>query len=441
MNEVAIDAIPEPAESTALLDPKTYFAPAMDVKAAIARQQQFNQLVAEMLIPAKVTRDGNYEKVDMNGADYGQLPGSKTRMLYQPGAEKLALFFGLSVSCSCIEKIEDWENGFFFYKFKAVASYKGQQIRDAIRSCHTKEKKYRWVWVETVKPSEAEQEQMKAEGLGRNTQVWKNNKKVWVWQEQRPNPDPYSLQLVVEAMAQKRAKVAVVKEALAATGYFSTEIDLEDLRESFSEEEEPGPLRMQKEAARNVPPFSKEQKEKIRKQIAEAEAMPESPVVYVDEETAKAIESLWPKYGALDKSGAVKPLATFISGRTEGQTSDVRKISAESGAKLLDFLQKAALAAQHPEPAKAEPGAGLKQWACGSALALSILQATEQFESTLDPAKFSTPESRQNVWRSEFADKFGEISRKALTAEQAQDWLGFLNDWIKTAAMKAKAAA
>lgn len=416
MNEVAIDAIPEPAESTALLDPKTYFAPAMDVKAAIARQQQFNQLVAEMLIPAKVTRDGNYEKVDMNGADYGQLPGSKTRMLYQPGAEKLALFFGLSVSCSCIEKIEDWENGFFFYKFKAVASYKGQQIRDAIRSCHTKEKKYRWVWVETVKPSEAEQEQMKAEGLGRNTQVWKNNKKVWVWQEQRPNPDPYSLQLVVEAMAQKRAKVAVVKEALAATGYFSTEIDLEDLRESFSEHEEEEP--------KNITP----------------KATP-APVVLVDEETAAAIEKLWPNYGALDKSGAVKPLATFINGRTEGQTSDVRKISAESGAKLLDFLQKAALAAQHPEPAKAEPGAGLKQWACGSALALSILQATEQFESTLDPAKFSTPESRQNVWRSEFADKFGEISRKALTAEQAQDWLGFLNDWIKTAAMKAKAAA
>lgn len=416
MNDVIIDAIPEPAESTALLDPKTYFAPAMDVKAAIARQQQFDQLVAGMLIPAKVVRDGNYEKVDMNGADYGQLPGSKTRMLYQPGAEKLALFFGLSVTCSCIEKIEDWDNGFFFYKFKAVASYKGQQIRDAIRSCHTKEKKYRWVWVETVKPSEAEQEQMKAEGLGRNTQVWKNNKKVWVWQEQRPNPDPYSLQLVVEAMAQKRAKVAVVKEALAATGYFSTEIDLEDLRESFSEHEEEEP--------KNITPKA-----------------PPAPVVLVDEETAAAIEKLWPNYGALDKSGAVKPLATFINGRTEGQTSDVRKISAESGAKLLDFLQKAALAAQHPEPAKAEPGAGLKQWACGSALALSILQATEQFESTLDPAKFSTPESRQNVWRSEFADKFGEISRKALTAEQAQDWLGFLNDWIKTAAMKAKAAA
>jgi len=91
--------------------------------------------------------------------------------------------------------------------------------------------------------------------------------------------------------------------------------------------------------------------------------------------------------------------------------------------------------------AKAEPGAGLKQWACGAAVAMELLKATERMEASLDPVKFTTPEARKNVWRSEFVEKFGDISRKTLTAKQAADWIALLNECAALNERKAKTPA
>lgn len=226
-------------QSQALINPAEYFKPQISVQEAIARQQQLAELVSKMLVPSTTDKWGN---VNMDGADYGVIPGTRNRTLFQPGAEKLALFFGLTVTAYCVEKTEDWQAGFFRYTFKATASYKGQVIREVTRTCHTREKKYAWIWVERPAPDKAEQAEMIETQCGRWGSKWENRQKISVWQERRPNPDPFSLQFVVEAMAQKRAKVAVVKEALAATGYFSTEIDFEDFA-SESKEPEPAQTR------------------------------------------------------------------------------------------------------------------------------------------------------------------------------------------------------
>lgn len=218
------------------INPAEYFKPQISVQEAIARQQQLAELVSKLLIPSTVDQWGN---VKMDGADYGTIPGTKNRCLFQPGAEKLALFFGLTVTAYCVEKQEDWEGGFFRYTFKATASYKGQTIREVTRTCHTREKKYAWKWVtRAVPPDKATQQEMLESETGKWGSVWENRKKITVWQERRPNPDPFSLQFVVEAMAQKRAKVAVVKEALAATGYFATEVDFEDMQAEAQPEPE-----------------------------------------------------------------------------------------------------------------------------------------------------------------------------------------------------------
>lgn len=208
---------------------EVYMAPALTVEAAVERQVQLQRIVGKLLIPCT-------DMKNFDGADYGVLPGTSTRTLFQPGAEKLALFFGLQVDLSRQQATEDWENGFFFYRYKATVRYKGQEVCNIDRSCHTREDKYAWVWVETAKPPKDLEEQMKADKVGRNRQVWKNRQQVWVWQERRPNPDTYSLQFVVEAMAQKRAYVAAVKKALGATGFFSKEIDAEVFREEIPEE-------------------------------------------------------------------------------------------------------------------------------------------------------------------------------------------------------------
>lgn len=221
----------ELAESVALA-PDVYLAPAVTVAAAIERFQLFEQLVSKLLIPST-----GYD--DFQGADYGIIPGTKNRSLFQPGAEKLALFFGLQVFTHCAEKQEDWEKGFFRYTYRATVKRNGMEIVSVDRTCHTREDKYAWIWVEAKKPGDPDDEaEMKAMGTGRNREVWKSGRKVWAWQERRPNPDPFSLQFVVEAMAQKRAYVAAVKKALAATGFFSTELDApEDRRENRPVEE------------------------------------------------------------------------------------------------------------------------------------------------------------------------------------------------------------
>lgn len=214
---------------------QTYLAPALDARQAVARYKLFTELVSELLVPMDPRKEGK----DFSGADYGVIPGTKNRCLFQPGAEKLALFFGLQVSVHCEARNEDWQSGFFFYRYRATVKRGGQHIVDVERSCHTREEKYAYVWVEATKPDKSREAEMKTAKTGRNIKLWKNGRQDWVWQERRPNPDPFSLQFVVEAMAQKRAYVAAVKKALAATGYFATEADFPDEVDDTSE---PAPM-------------------------------------------------------------------------------------------------------------------------------------------------------------------------------------------------------
>lgn len=87
--------------------------------------------------------------------------------------------------------------------------------------------------------------------------------------------------------------------------------------------------------------------------------------------------------------------------------------------------------------AKAEPGAGLKQWTCGAALALKVIEATARLEST-----GVTPDQ----WREELRNTFWETSgtsrsRKELTPEQAEQWAGLLIQWAELNEKKAAKAA
>ncbi|HMV49136.1 MAG TPA: hypothetical protein PKD31_15370 [Blastocatellia bacterium] len=264
MESTALERIEQPSIA---LRPEIYLAPPMSVQAAVERMQQFQELVSKLLIPMDPARDGK----DFAGADYGILPGTKNRSLFQPGAEKLAMFFGLEVNVYCRSKTEEWGTpqspgqAFFKYEFEAIAKYNGHTICNVIRSCSTREPKYAWLWVSTrktpaddevmemeqieagrwvtdwktmdFKPRRQEADRIKAEGRGRWRKV--GDEFVWqektsrVWQEKRPNPDPAGLQFVVEAMAQKRAYVAAVKKALAATGYFASDIDRDDVRDNL----------------------------------------------------------------------------------------------------------------------------------------------------------------------------------------------------------------
>lgn len=74
--------------------------------------------------------------------DYGQtFFGSKPSLL-KPGAEKILMLLGLSSEYEIIEKIQDYEEGFFAYTIRCVLTKNGQVVTEGLGHCNSKEKKY-----------------------------------------------------------------------------------------------------------------------------------------------------------------------------------------------------------------------------------------------------------------------------------------------------------
>lgn len=129
-------------------------------------------------------------KSDMKeGADYGLIPGTKKRSLWQPGAEKLASFFGLTSKLRLIKEVEKLEDpnslNFVYYKYRCVLKHfeTGKFVGEAERSCNSRE-------------------------------AGKANTRKGI----------YDLINTCQAVAQKRAFVAAVRTATMASDFFSSDI-------------------------------------------------------------------------------------------------------------------------------------------------------------------------------------------------------------------------
>lgn len=77
------------------------------------------------------------------GHDYGaSFPGSSKPSLLKPGAEKILMLLGLASEYEIIEKIQNYEDGFFAYTVKCLLTKGGQVITEGLGHCNSKEKKY-----------------------------------------------------------------------------------------------------------------------------------------------------------------------------------------------------------------------------------------------------------------------------------------------------------
>ncbi len=96
-------------------------------------------------------------KTFIEGHDFGVIPGTPKPTLLKPGAEKIAKLLNLQDDYDIIEKIEDWENGFFYYMVRCRLSdlFSGTLISAGMGSCNSRESRYafRWVPLEKVPPS------------------------------------------------------------------------------------------------------------------------------------------------------------------------------------------------------------------------------------------------------------------------------------------------
>lgn len=107
--------------------------------------------VIEMTPPAQVlsTRSAKNYKLAIcdrqvvldRDVDFGVIPGTKSPSLLKPGAEKIVWNYGLETRYELEKAIEDYENGFFFYRFRCELWKNGIHITDGYGSSNSRERK------------------------------------------------------------------------------------------------------------------------------------------------------------------------------------------------------------------------------------------------------------------------------------------------------------
>lgn len=154
--------------------------------------------------------------------DFGIIPGTQKKTLYDPGAEKLAKYFGLVPSYTLVKEVEDFNTGLFYYRYRCTLTHmgSGKVVGEAERSCNSKEKKYAYKNLTEKYASEED----KKNQIGR----FQNSKGYWVLKV-KLSPDELAESInTFQSMAQKRAFVEAVKTATMASEIFATGEDEEE---------------------------------------------------------------------------------------------------------------------------------------------------------------------------------------------------------------------
>jgi len=159
----------------------------------------------------------------VEGEDYGKIPGCQKPSLFKPGAEKLATLYGLSPRLEVIEKVTDWDKGFFYYMIKCtlVSKRSGFIVAEGIGSCNSREKRYK-------------------------------------------NQDGYTLDNTILKMAKKRALVDAVLTATRTSGLFTQ--DVEDIMDVNGHAETP-PTQVTPEHHQEAKPSGDMASDKQRKAV------------------------------------------------------------------------------------------------------------------------------------------------------------------------------
>lgn len=78
------------------------------------------------------------------GEDFGKIPGSPKPSLFKSGAEKLCSLYGYTISINVLERVENWDEGFFYYMCKCILFDRktGSAVAEGVGSCNSREAKY-----------------------------------------------------------------------------------------------------------------------------------------------------------------------------------------------------------------------------------------------------------------------------------------------------------
>lgn len=207
------------------------FMPIMAIEQAKARRDAIVHLMQNAMIA---------------GVDYGHpwsdKPGERPSLL-QPGADKLASYFGLVVRYSQTKCTEDWTGErhggipFFFYEISGSA-YRGDSlIGEGVGSCNSWESKYKYRTMERTCPHCGKANIRKSKRPGEGWYCWvktdgcgatfEEDDPAIVGQEvgRKLNPDPADVVNTVLKIAYKRCKISTTINATSASEFFSQDAE------------------------------------------------------------------------------------------------------------------------------------------------------------------------------------------------------------------------
>lgn len=153
--------------------------------------------------------------------DYGIIPGTGNKpTLLKPGAEKILMLMGLTSEYEVVEKVQDYEKGFFAFTVKCRLSKGNLLVTEGLGHANTKEARYSNRWVT---------ERKLPDGIDKDAlQSREREGKYGPYKEYLvENLDTFTLVNTVLKMAKKRAQVDAALTVASLSEIFSQ--DLEDL--------------------------------------------------------------------------------------------------------------------------------------------------------------------------------------------------------------------
>lgn len=154
---------------------------------------------------------------------YGVIPGTGSKpTLLKPGAEKLCLLFRLDPEYEVVREHSGDDYIGITMRCTLFHIPTGNRVGSGIGSCNTREKKYRYRGVKRDKvPEPDEVDRLKAEDAG----YFRKISGRWTWFDRIENDNPWEYENTVVKMAAKRALVAAVLNATAASDIFTQDVE------------------------------------------------------------------------------------------------------------------------------------------------------------------------------------------------------------------------
>jgi len=159
-----------------------------------------------------------------DGHDFGIIPGTGDKpTLLKPGAEKILMLMGLTSEYEIVEKVQNYETGFFAFTVKCTLSKSSIKITEGFGHANTRESRYTNRWVTEKKIPEG----IDKASLKTREKESKFKPGDFYTEYLMENSDGYTLANTVLKMAKKRSQVDATLTVASLSDLFTQ--DLEDL--------------------------------------------------------------------------------------------------------------------------------------------------------------------------------------------------------------------